>query len=611
MAEDHAAELGRRYLQARGEAARALRAGGARHGPRDAAVRQPRRGATRAARGHRARFPPLAAGFAAGVNAYAMRIADRVPAWMPVVEPSDPLAYGRMFGVLAARGRRRGCVEKYRRQRRPRSRRRAPATRPARTPSRSPARRTTIGPADPARQPAPRLVVALLGGARHRAGPHQLLRLHARRHPRAARRLQRSARLRADQQRARPRRHLRAAARGGWLRRATSTRGARDRSSGAGRCGRAAAGWRASPWSGANTKRPPLGPVVHRTADHRVRAPIDRPGVVAPVRGLLRAARTRGRSPSSGGRSGAGSRSRRTTPTPTSTATSSTRGTRGCRGAPDPARGLRARRARRHRAAVLEGHPSRERAAVAAQPRRRLRAERQQPAVVDVAARPARSGGAIPRYIERGQLSLRAQLVLEALDATQTLLARRGAGAEVHDAHARRRSCCCRSSSRRGSACARRPRRCAPALATRWPRGIAAPSASSRGAVLFERFVDIHDEQQSGRFSRALGRPQPMTTPRGLGDPDAALAALERAVADVRAAARLGARRVGRREPLPLRRPRSAGRWRHRPARRVSRRRRSTRARRRAARGGPLGPGAAARRLRRRVGAAGALHAGR
>ena len=48
------------------------------------------------------RFRRWLQGFAAGVNPTWRRIASRCPAWMPVVEPSDPLAYGRMFGVLAA-----------------------------------------------------------------------------------------------------------------------------------------------------------------------------------------------------------------------------------------------------------------------------------------------------------------------------------------------------------------------------------------------------------------------------------------------------------------------------------------------------------------------------
>ena len=53
-----------------------------------------------------------------------------------------------------------------------------------------------------------------------------------------------------------------------------------------------------------------------------------------------------------------------------------------------------------------------------------------------------------------------------------------------------------------------------------------------------------------------------MTTPRGLANPGAALAALERAVAEVRQQYGDGARRVGRRAPLPVWRHRSAGRWR-------------------------------------------------
>jgi acyl-homoserine-lactone acylase len=102
MAEDHAAEIGRRYLQARGEAARYFGAGELES---DLAMRrlENRELARRALREHIGRdFRRWLEGFAAGVNQYSATHPDAVPAWMPVVEPSDPLAYGRMFGVLAA-----------------------------------------------------------------------------------------------------------------------------------------------------------------------------------------------------------------------------------------------------------------------------------------------------------------------------------------------------------------------------------------------------------------------------------------------------------------------------------------------------------------------------
>jgi acyl-homoserine-lactone acylase len=102
MAEDHAAEIGRRYLQARGEAARHF---GPAHADTDFAMRRlgSREGARRALADETGRrFRRWLQGFAAGVNQYVAERRGTLPAWMPVVEPSDPLAYGRMFGILAA-----------------------------------------------------------------------------------------------------------------------------------------------------------------------------------------------------------------------------------------------------------------------------------------------------------------------------------------------------------------------------------------------------------------------------------------------------------------------------------------------------------------------------
>lgn len=102
MAEDHAAEIGRRYLQARGEAARHF---GPAHAETDFAMRRldNRGGARRALADETGRrFRRWLVGFAAGVNQYVAERREALPAWMPIVEPSDPLAYGRMFGILAA-----------------------------------------------------------------------------------------------------------------------------------------------------------------------------------------------------------------------------------------------------------------------------------------------------------------------------------------------------------------------------------------------------------------------------------------------------------------------------------------------------------------------------
>jgi acyl-homoserine-lactone acylase len=113
MAEDHASEIGRRYLQARGEAARYF---GEREVDADFAMRRlDNRAAARLAFAEHtgARFRRWLEGFAAGINHYVAAHRDTLPAWMPVVEPSDSLAYGRMFGILAAVQPPRRLVEKY------------------------------------------------------------------------------------------------------------------------------------------------------------------------------------------------------------------------------------------------------------------------------------------------------------------------------------------------------------------------------------------------------------------------------------------------------------------------------------------------------------------
>jgi len=113
MAEDHAAEIGRRYLQARGEAARHF-------GPADvdtdlAMRRLDNHGGARRALAQQIGkdFRRWLQGFAAGVNHYVAAHRATLPAWMPVVEPSDPLAYGRMFAVLAAVRPPARLLEKY------------------------------------------------------------------------------------------------------------------------------------------------------------------------------------------------------------------------------------------------------------------------------------------------------------------------------------------------------------------------------------------------------------------------------------------------------------------------------------------------------------------
>lgn len=113
MAEDHAPELGRRYLQARGEASRHF---GPAHADTDFAMRRldNRGGARRALADETGRrFRRWLQGFAAGVNQLVAERRDALPAWMPVVEASDPLAYGRMFGILAALRPPSDLLEKY------------------------------------------------------------------------------------------------------------------------------------------------------------------------------------------------------------------------------------------------------------------------------------------------------------------------------------------------------------------------------------------------------------------------------------------------------------------------------------------------------------------
>ena len=112
MAEDHAAELGRRYLAARGESARHFGPGSADSDFAMARLRN-REAARDALRTVSGDFRAWLRAFAAGVNAYVARHRDKVPAWMPVVEPSDPLAYGRMGAVTGALAPPRELLRKY------------------------------------------------------------------------------------------------------------------------------------------------------------------------------------------------------------------------------------------------------------------------------------------------------------------------------------------------------------------------------------------------------------------------------------------------------------------------------------------------------------------
>ena len=101
MAEDHAAEIGRKYITARGDSARHF---GSEFAARDLAMRtmRNREGAREALRGVDRAFRAWLTAFAAGINHYVATHRDEVPSWMPTVEPGDPLALGRMGTITGA-----------------------------------------------------------------------------------------------------------------------------------------------------------------------------------------------------------------------------------------------------------------------------------------------------------------------------------------------------------------------------------------------------------------------------------------------------------------------------------------------------------------------------
>ena len=149
------------------------------------------------------------------------RAPRRAPAWVPAAfDAADVLAYTRAGAVtgalgpgaiaICAAGTKRvapppPAADARRRLDSARGSRRRRLERP-----RAGGQPNDEREAHPARQSASALGLALLGGAPHGAGRDQLLRLDARRPPDASRRLQRLPRLRPDEQRSGPRRHLRA-----------------------------------------------------------------------------------------------------------------------------------------------------------------------------------------------------------------------------------------------------------------------------------------------------------------------------------------------------------------------------------------------------------------
>jgi acyl-homoserine-lactone acylase len=112
MAEDHAAEIGRKYLAARGESARVF---GPDFANRDLQMRRLRnREEARAALQQlKGGFRRWLRAFADGINCFTTAHPDRVPRWMPTVEASDALAFGRANAISAALTPPAALLKKY------------------------------------------------------------------------------------------------------------------------------------------------------------------------------------------------------------------------------------------------------------------------------------------------------------------------------------------------------------------------------------------------------------------------------------------------------------------------------------------------------------------
>jgi acyl-homoserine-lactone acylase len=137
-----------------------------------------------------------------------------------------------------------------------------------------------------------------------------------------------------------------------------------------------------------------------------------------------------------------------------------------------------------------------------------------------------------PAYIEQGELSLRAQTVLDAVDKAVPLSPdtvrklkfssrMRAADRLLPDLF---------MASERVEAPSEALRAGVKALGE-WDREA---TSASRGAVLFERFVSLYEQAQQEPFAIPWSPAEPMTTPRGLASPVAALSALERGVIELR-----------------------------------------------------------------------------
>jgi acyl-homoserine-lactone acylase len=112
QAEDHAEEIGRRYLAARGEAAVHF---GRASLENDLAMRRVdnRRAARAALATLGGDFRRWLRGFVAGVNLFASQHRAALPRWMPVIDEADVLAYGRASSIRSALDPPRALLEKY------------------------------------------------------------------------------------------------------------------------------------------------------------------------------------------------------------------------------------------------------------------------------------------------------------------------------------------------------------------------------------------------------------------------------------------------------------------------------------------------------------------
>jgi acyl-homoserine-lactone acylase len=145
-----------------------------------------------------------------------------------------------------------------------------------------------------------------------------------------------------------------------------------------------------------------------------------------------------------------------------------------------------------------------------------------------------------PDYVERGSLGLRPQVVLEALDG-----ARRFSPDDVRDLKYTTRLLSAERSLPDLLAAARRVASPSPELASAievlegWNREVRADSV---GAALFVRFMELLGEKKRRVFAQDWDAARPGATPAGLADPDAAIPVLEEAVRSARE--RYGSERI-------------------------------------------------------------------